>query len=544
MHHWWDNTVFYQIYMPSFCDGNNDGIGDFVGIRAKLPYLQQLGVGCVWLTPFYPSPKVDQGYDISDYRNIDPDYGTLADFRAFIREAHARGIRVLADVVLNHTSSAHPWFQESRSSRDNPKRDWYIWREPVGGGVPNNWESFFGESAWEWDDTTGMYYYHSFAKEQVDLNWANPAVRQAMLEVLDFWMDEGVDGFRMDVINNLTLTDCLTDNPRDAQGQQIHQYDVNQPGIRDALRQIAAHVKARGEIFLVGEISSDQLDLIRSYADDDLLDTTFNFNLGSLPNFDFPVFRDQLIGMCRRYTGLHRPTIFFGSHDMPRFPDRFGFDEAQARCLFTLLMTFRGYPFLYFGDEIGMQNYQCHTAADGRDIQGLIAYRQAKAAGKPEAECLRLLNEASRDHSRNTMYWDATRPNGGFSTVEPWIPWQPQPGASAEEQRRDPHSLFAMVADLAALRRTLPVLIDGDCQVESPADGVLVCRRTLGNTRLTALINFCPRQAALAFAPADWQLLRVTGPDAFATAPDGTLVLHGKSAAIFWQPSPTEVNAL
>ena len=535
MNHWWNNTVFYQIYMPSFCDGNNDGIGDFVGIRSKLPYLKQLGVGCIWLTPFYPSPKVDQGYDISDYRNIDPDYGTMEDFRAFIREAHAMDIRVLADVVMNHTSSEHPWFRESRSSRDNPKRDWYIWHEPVNGGAPNNWESFFFEPAWEWDETTGMYYYHSFAKQQVDLNWANPEVRQAMLEMLDFWIDQGVDGFRMDVINNLTVTDCLTDNPYDEQGNQIHLYDVNQPGIRDAMREIAAHVKRRGEIFLVGEISSDKLDVIRAYADDDLLDTTFNFNLGSLPRFDFPVFADQLIQMSRCYNGLHRPTIFFGSHDMPRFPSRFDFDEAQARCLFTVLMTFRAYPFLYFGDEIGMKNYVCHSFEDGRDVQGIIAYRKAKAADKPEEECIRILNESSRDHGRNTMYWDNTLPNGGFSSVRPWINWQPQPGASAEEQRRDRHSLFSFVAGLAALRSTLPVLTEGDCTVESPADQTIVCRRNLNGTRLTALVNFGAGDVTLDFDPAGWQLLRVTAADAFGVSADGRLVLHGKRAVIFLQ---------
>ena len=537
---WWNHTVFYQIYMPSFCDGNNDGIGDFAGIRAKLPYLKQLGVGCVWLTPFYPSPKVDQGYDVSDYYGIDPDYGTMADFRAFIRQAHALGIRVLADVVMNHTSTAHAWFQASRASRSDPKRNWYIWREGANGAPPNNWQSFFGEPAWEWDAATGMYYYHSFARQQADLNWAEPEVRRAMLDMLDFWIDEGVDGFRLDVINNLTVTGCLTDNPADETGAQIHRYDINQPGIRDALRQIAAHVKRRGDIFLVGEISSDRLEVIRPYADDDLLDTTFNFNLGSMPRFDFPVFAAQLQAMCAGYRGAHRPTIFFGSHDMPRFPGRFGFDAAQARCLFTLLLTFRAYPFLYFGDELGMQSYVCHTFADARDVQGVIAYRQARDAGKPEEECLRLLNAASRDHGRNTMYWDETLPNGGFSAATPWIPWQPQPGASAEAQRRDPDSLFHFTARLAALRSTLPVLIDGDCTVEVPADGVIVCRRTLAGDELTALINFAPAPCRLPFAADGCRLLCATGPAAWQ-AGGGTVCLQGKSAAVFLR-STAEVN--
>lgn len=533
MDQWWNRTVFYQIYMPSFCDGNDDGVGDFAGICSKLPYLRQLGVGCVWLTPFYPSPKADQGYDVSDYRNIDPDYGTMEDFRAFVRQAHDLGIRVLVDVVMNHTSTEHAWFRESRSSRDNPKRDWYIWREPVNGGAPNNWESFFYEPAWEMDDATGMYYYHSFAKQQADLNWANPDVQQAMLEMLDFWMDEGVDGFRMDVINNLTLTDCLTDNPVDGQGRQIHRYDINQPGIREMLRRIARHVKRRGDIFLVGEISSDELDVIRPYADDDLLDTTFNFNLGSLPAFDFPVFADQLLRMSRCYGGAHRPTIFFGSHDMARFPSRFGFDEAQARCLFTLMMTFRAHPFVYFGDEIGMRDYVCRSFGDVRDVRAVIAGNKARAQGKTEAECLAVINETTRDHSRNTMYWDSAKPNGGFSSVTPWINWQQQPGACAEEQRRDPDSLWSCVARLAALRGSLPVLAEGDCAVDIPAPMAVLCRRTLGEERLTAVINFGPGELPLPADCAGAPLLYATAPDALMRDGQTAVALRGKSAVIF-----------
>lgn len=529
MNEWWKHTIFYQIYMPSFCDGNGDGIGDFVGIRSKLEYLKQLGVGCVWLTPFYPSPKVDQGYDVSDYENVDPDYGTLEDFRAFVRQAHELGIRVLADVVMNHTSTEHAWFKESRSSRSNPKRDWYIWKEPVNGAEPNNWESFFGEEAWELDKTTGMYYYHSFAKEQADLNWANPEVKQAMFRMLDFWMDLGVDGFRLDVINNLSLTGCMTDNPVGPDGEQIHQYDMNQPGIRQFMRELRAHVKRRGSIFLVGEISSDKLDVIRPYADDDLLDTTFNFNLGSMERFDFDAFVRELGRMADEYNGEHLPTIFFGSHDMPRFPSRFGFDDAQARNLFTLLMTFRAYPFIYFGDEIGMDNYVCRSIDDARDIQGVIAYHKAKRENKPEEECLRALNLASRDHSRNTMYWNDIA-WGGFSAVQPWIGWQPQSVPSAEVQRKDPDSLFSYLAGLARLRAELPVLALGDCRIECPAPEVLVCRRSMPGQKLVSVMNFSGRPAELTLEDG-WELQKTTRRGA-AELRDGTLALRAKSGAI------------
>ncbi|WP_258168104.1 alpha-amylase family glycosyl hydrolase [Paenibacillus sp. AR247] len=203
---WWKSSVFYEIYMPSFCDGNGDGTGDFQGLTSKLDYLRELGIGGIWLTPFYPSPRVDNGYDISDYYGVDPVFGTLDDFDRFVREARRRGIRVIADLVLNHTSADHPWFIESRSSRTSPKRDWYIWKDAVDGGTPNHWESFFGGTAWEWDEATGQYYYHAFAKEQVDLNWANPEVREAMKEVMSFWLGRGIDGFRLDVINFLKVS--------------------------------------------------------------------------------------------------------------------------------------------------------------------------------------------------------------------------------------------------------------------------------------------------------------------------------------------------
>lgn len=301
MKQWWKATVFYQIYMPSFCDSNHDGIGDFAGISSKLEYLKRLGVGGIWLTPFYASPKVDQGYDISDYYSIDPDYGTMEDFEEFIQKAHELGIKVISDVVINHTSTEHQWFKESRSSLANPKRDWYIWKEPVEGKEPNNWESFFGEKAWEYEEQTGMYYYHSFAKEQVDLNWTNPEVKQAVLEMLDFWVKKGIDGFRLDVINNLTLTDTMLDNPYDEDGKQIHKYDVNQNGIHDFMKELKEYLSKEKELFLVGEISSDDVEIIHSFTGDGQLDTTFNFNLGSMETFEFDAFYRQIEKMTELY---------------------------------------------------------------------------------------------------------------------------------------------------------------------------------------------------------------------------------------------------
>ena len=489
MEHWWKTAVFYQIYIPSFCDGNNDGIGDFAGIKSRLGYLKKLGVSGIWLTPFYPSPKVDQGYDISDYYDIDPDYGTMEDFEAFIEEAHRLGIKVLSDIVINHTSTEHKWFKESRSSVSDPKRNWYIWKKPVDGREPNNWESFFGEKAWEYDEATQEYYYHSFAKEQVDLNWAEPEVKNAVFHMLDFWAAKGIDGFRLDVINNLTLTDCMTDNPCDEQGEQIHKYDVNQPGIHEFMKELKQYLSRDRQMFLVGEISSEDLDVIRSFVGDGQLDTTFNFNLGSMETFDFQKFYHELKRMAQLYQEDDYPTIFFGSHDMARFPSRFQFNTDQAKNLFTLMMSFRGIPFIYFGDEIGMENYTCYTRDDARDIQGVIAYEQAKAAGKSEEEAIRILNEQSRDHSRNTMYWDDSA-YGGFSQTAPWINYQEQSGQSAAEQMEDPESLYSYVSELARIRTGETVLAEGSCDVDSPQDGVIVLKRTYGGTQIWTVVNF------------------------------------------------------
>lgn len=504
MTQWWKDTVFYQIYMPSFCDGNQDGIGDFIGITKKLPYLKKLGVGGIWLTPFYPSPKVDQGYDISDYYNIDADYGTMQDFEDFIEKAHGMGIKVISDVVINHTSTEHPWFAESKSSVINPKRDWYIWKRPLNGKEPNNWESFFGEKAWEFDETTQMYYYHSFAKEQADLNWANPMVKHAVFEMLDFWVEKGIDGFRLDVINNLTLTDILTDNPFDAEGRQIHQYDVNQPGIHDFMRELKGHFGQEKDLFLVGEISSDDLSVIHSFVGEGQLDTTFNFNLGSMERFAFGEFYRQIEQMMELYKGSQYATLFFGSHDMARFPSRFRFDENQSKNLFTFQLSCRGIPFLYFGDEIGMENYECQTIEDARDIQGIIAYNHAVAAQKSQDETIRILNEKSRDHSRNTMYWEDA-PFGGFSEVMPWINYQKQSGRSAAEQMEDNNSLFAYVAKLIELRKKYKVFAEGDATVASPEEDVLICKRSDGERTVWSVINFSDREVAYAFGKAEWK---------------------------------------
>lgn len=493
---WWQETVFYEIYMPSFCDGNGDGIGDFPGITSKLDYLKELGIGGVWLTPFYQSPKIDNGYDISDYYAVDPDYGTMEDFDSFIHEAHERGIRVIVDLVLNHTSSAHAWFQESKSSILSAKRDWYIWKSPDHQKAPNNWESFFGGSAWEWDESTKQYYYHAFAKEQVDLNWANPEVRQAMKDVMGFWLDKGIDGFRLDVINFLKVSGDFQDNPVDMNGEQVHLYDQNQDGILEAIGDICRYVHKREGIFMVGEVGSEDMDILRRYSGSGLLDVVFNFNLGSQEKFrPEDLFREIKL-MEERHTSKQLPTLFFSSHDMQRHISRFGegdteLEEQRAKLMAALLLTAKGVPFIYYGDEIGMRNYNAHRIEDMRDIQGLGHYKAAIENGLTEEEALRLARAKSRDYSRSPMQWNGDR-YGGFSDQAPWIgmgPGHDQIHTAAQQKQTD--SIYAFYKRLLALRKQHPALSTGEyVKLEQLNGAAIVYTKRCGSDEAVVVLQF------------------------------------------------------
>lgn len=276
---WWKETVFYQIYMPSYADSDGDGYGDFKGITSKLDYLKDLGIKGIWLTPFLKSPKVDNGYDVADYYEVDPTYGTKADFDNFLKEAHKRNIKVIMDMVLNHTSTDCKWFQEAKKSRENPYRDYYIWKDK-----PNNWESFFGGTAWEFDSNTNQYYYHKFDEKMADLNWSNLNVVDEVQKVLQFWLDAGIDGFRLDVINFLTTDGITNDNPM-KDGNQIHLHDIDQPGVKEAMKMIKSTVNTYKDRFIVGEIGSDKIEVLKQYQSEELLDVVFNFNFGSIPAF-------------------------------------------------------------------------------------------------------------------------------------------------------------------------------------------------------------------------------------------------------------------
>lgn len=480
---WWKETVFYQIYMPSFQDSNGDGYSDFAGMTSRLGYLQSLGVKGIWLTPFLKSPKVDNGYDVADYYQVDPVYGTMNDFRRFLDEAHKRGIKVIMDMVLNHTSTDCNWFQEARKSKDNPYRKYYIWRDK-----PNNWESFFGGSAWQYDSLTKQYYLHKFAVRMADLNWTNPAVVEEMRKVLRFWLDLGIDGFRFDVINFLYTDNIITNNPV-KDGRQQHAYDINQSGVMQAIEAVKATVSEYPNRFTVGEVGNDQIEVLKQYQSPERMDVVFNFNFGSIPSFSVERIFKELQSMEDNMPGY--PTLFFGSHDNPRLMNRLASgDTARAAALAALILTAKGVPFIYYGEETGMQDIKANNFEEIADIQGKTFYRLALAAGKSPFEALREGNAHNRDKSRSPMQWDSTR-YAGFSYVKPWIKiHENYREVNVARQLQQRNSLLHTYKSLLALRNNEKALQYGTYENLEREGDIIRFTRVFEKDRITVILNF------------------------------------------------------
>lgn len=481
---WWKETVFYEIYMPSFKDGNGDGFSDFEGLTSKLGYIEELGIKGIWLTPFLKSPKVDNGYDVSDYYSIDSTYGSMADFKFFLKEAHKRDIKVIMDLVVNHTSTESKWFQEAKKSKDNPYRNYYIWKD-----TPNNWESFFGGSAWELDSLTNQYYYHKFDVKMADLNWENPKVVEEIQNVLRFWLDLGVDGFRLDVINFLTTNGITIDNPIDKNGKQDHLHDINQKGVKEAMKIIRKTVNEFDNRFIVGEIGSDKIDVLKQYQSTELLDVVFNFNFGSIPEFSAQRIFEELQSMESNMSNY--PTLFFGSHDMPRLMNRLADkNPKKAESLAALMLTAKGIPFIYYGEEIGMENIEASSIDQMKDVQGHIQYNLAIKNGKTEIEALKIGNEHNRDKSRSPMQWDNT-PFAGFSKVKPWIKvhenYHHLNVAFLEKQHK---SLLNKYRKLIALRNAEPVFQYGGYDELSMTNNCISFTREYRGNRVKCYFNF------------------------------------------------------
>lgn len=446
---WWQRGVVYEIYPRSFLDSDGDGVGDLQGIIDKLDYLGWLGVDALWLTPVFPSPMVDFGYDVSDYTGIDPVFGELATMDRLISEAHAREIRIVLDFVANHTSDRHPWFLESRSSQASVKRDWYIWRDGAAGGAPpNNWMSEFGGSAWEWDEETGQYYYHAFAKEQPDLNWRNPQVRQEMRAVLRFWLDRGVDGFRLDAIARLIKDDRFRDNPPAPEAVAAHRrpdlartpYSRNLPEVHEVLAEFRRLVDSYDDRVLIGETYLPINDLMAYYGKGlGGVHLPMNFHL-MLRSWD----AQTVAALVKEYEDALPPggwpNWVLGNHDNPRLATRLGL--AQARVAAMLLLTLRGTPLLYYGDEIGMED---GVIPPGRALD--IWEKGVPGQG--------------RDGARTPMQWDESR-HAGFTTGEPWLPVPANfSEVNVEAERDDPLSMLTLYRRLIGLRREHPALRRG-----------------------------------------------------------------------------------
>jgi len=480
---WWKETVFYEIYMPSYKDSNGDGFSDFKGLTSKLEYIKNLGVKGIWLTPFLQSPKVDNGYDVSDYYKIDTTYGSMEDFKLFLKEAHKRNIKVIMDLVVNHTSTESKWFQESKKSKDNPYRDYYIWEDE-----PNNWESFFGGSAWKLDSITNQYYYHQFDVKMADLNWENPKVVEEIQDVLRFWLDLDVDGFRLDVINFLTTDGVTQDNPYE-DGKQLHQFDKDQSGVKNAMRSIKSTVNEYENRFVIGEVGSDKIEVLKKYQSNDLLDVVFNFNFGSIKEFSAQRIFDELTSMEKNMQNY--PTLFFGSHDMPRLISRLAENNPKrAEALAALVFTAKGVPFVYYGEEIGMENIEANSVDEMMDIQAKINYNLALKNGKSEEEALKIGNEHNRDKSRSPMQWN-TEKYSGFSVVKPWIKVNSNyKHINVRSLKKNENSILNSYKKLIALRNSEPVFQYGNYEELSISNNCIFFIREYQGNKVKCYFNF------------------------------------------------------
>ncbi|ASN07129.1 alpha,alpha-phosphotrehalase [Virgibacillus necropolis] len=475
---WWKKAVVYQIYPKSFQDTTGNGVGDIQGIITRVDYLQELGVDVIWLTPVYQSPQKDNGYDISDYFSIDEMYGTMADFDELLQETHKRGMKLIMDLVINHTSTENKWFIESAKSKDNPYRDFYIWQDAKNGEAPSDWKSKFGGSAWQYDETTDQYYLHLFDQTQADLNWENEAVRNKLYDMMHFWAEKGIDGFRLDVIN-LISKDQQFPNDHDGDGRKHY---TDGPRIHEFLHEMNQAVFSKNDMMTVGEMSSTTLENCMLYTNPDRneLDMTFQFHHLKVdyPNrekwtrapFDFQALKkilsDWQVGM---HMGNGWNALFWCNHDQPRSVSRFGNDSnyrvESAKMLATTIHLMQGTPYIYQGEEIGMTNPKFSNINDYRDVESLNAYKVLKRQGKQEDEIMAILQQKSRDNARTPMQW-STSENAGFTKGIPWISVaENYPEINAVHALQDDNSIFHHYQKLIELRKKQDIITYGDYQL-------------------------------------------------------------------------------
>ena len=514
---WWKEAVVYQIYPRSFADSDGDGIGDLNGITGHLDYLRMLGVDVLWLSPIHKSPNDDNGYDISDYKNIMDEFGTMEDFDRLLNEVHKRGMRLVMDLVANHTSDEHVWFMESRKSKDNPYRDYYIWRDPKDGREPNNWGSCFGGPAWEYDERTGQYYLHLFSKKQPDLNWENPTVRKEIYEMMKWWCDKGIDGFRMDVIAMISKTPGLPDGPvRDGLYGDCGPYTICGPRNHEYVQEMRKEVLSHYDLMTVGEAGNISEEDVIKFAGSDgkELNMIFQFEHTELVQGKvgkwtdqkptLPALRECLNRWQTRLDGKAWNSLYLDNHDQPRCVSRFGNDSSEfrvrsAKMLATLIHMMKGTPYVYQGEELGMTNAYFDSIEDYRDIEGLNSMKDYVECGiLSREEMMSFLKEMGRDNARTPMQWNSG-PNAGFSTGEPWIKVNPNyTEINAEAELEDENSVFHYYRRLIELRHTHPVIVYGKfVPMMEEHEQIYAYRRELDDECLYVICNYTEMPAVI-----------------------------------------------
>ena len=517
-HAWWKEAVIYQIYPRSFQDSNGDGIGDLNGVTMRLDYLKKLGIDVIWLSPVYKSPNDDNGYDISDYRDIMTEFGTMEDFDRMLAAAHERGIKIVMDLVVNHTSDEHKWFIESRKSKDNPYRDYYIWKDPRDGHEPTNWGSNFSGSAWKFDETTGQYYLHLFSEKQPDLNWENPKVRDAVYDMMTWWCDKGIDGFRMDVISMISKVQSYPDGELfDGVYGNANPYVCNGPRVHEFLQEMNRRVLSRYDIMTVGEAAGVTVEEAKRYANNEgtELGMVFHFEHTDGSSNSESVIGKWTVnpprltyvrGILNKWQteleGKAWGSLYWDNHDQPRAVSRFGNDskewrELSAKMLATVLHMQKGTPYIYQGEEFGMTNMHFESIDDCRDIEEINAYQQYVTDHKlVDAETmLRCFDTIARDNARTPVQWDASA-NAGFTTGTPWIKVNPNyTEINAEAALADPNSVFYYYQKLISLRHTTPIIVYGTFRPLLPDSEVLYAyEREMDGKVLTVAANWTDRE--------------------------------------------------
>ncbi|MGM0873293.1 MAG: glycoside hydrolase family 13 protein [Bacillota bacterium] len=507
---WWKESVIYQIYPRSFNDSNGDGIGDLKGIIAKLDYLKDLGIDVIWLSPVYKSPNDDNGYDISDYQEIMDEFGTMKDWEELLLEVHNRGMKLIMDLVVNHSSDEHAWFVESRKSKDNPYRDYYIWRPGKDGREPNNWQSVFSGSAWKYDETTDEYFLHIFSKKQPDLNWENPTLRNEVYKMMSWWLDKGIDGFRMDVVNFISKVPELPDapNPNGNKYAWGGEYFMNGPRIHEFLHEMNKEVLSKYDIITVGEMPGASVEDAKLYTghDRDEVNMVFTFehmDLDSGPNGKWDLKKLNLLdlkeNLSKWQNGLNGKgwnSLYLNNHDQPRMVSRFGDDKEyrieSAKMLVTFLHMLQGTPYVYQGEEIGMTNVRFDSIDEYKDIEILNMYKEKVIEGnEDQAKVMESIYVKGRDNARTPIQWDDSE-HAGFTTGEPWIKVNPNyKEINAKQAVEDSNSIYHYYKKIIKLRKEHPIVVYGDYQLILPEDeSIFAYTRTYENEKLLVITNF------------------------------------------------------